>query len=217
MSAMDRRTFAFIVVILLEVSGNDAFFSDMPRLFGSATAQAKKNQKDDALCEKQISFLVDGFQRKEIWALKVFDSFGKSQAGLFSGNLINFGHYEQCLGIRHRFTNKADGVYEGQHCMIFFRDAEAEGVKNTSTKDVQDLILPQVIHIELIRQYTTAYKVKIGTALCVPSVCTAKMVRTVADRMLAINGMKTALDYDQELFCNTINILEMRSIDMLAA
>jgi Nose resistant-to-fluoxetine protein, N-terminal domain len=210
---MNRPTIAICLILLLEVSVNEAIFPDVPSLFPSSSAKAKI-PKDDALCEKQISLLVDGFARKEIWALKVFDSFGKSQAGLFSGNLVNFGHYDQCLGTRHRFTNKSDGVYQGQHCMIFFR--EGNGTKNSSL-NVQDLILPQVIHIELIRQYTTAYKVKIGTALCVPSVCTSSMVRTIADGMLAVNGMATTMDYNQEQFCNTNNILEMRSIDMLAA
>lgn len=173
-----------------------------------------KVKKDDEMCRKQIKLLLEGYQKKELWALKVFDSWGKSQSGLFSGNLINFGHYQQCLQVEHEFDDPADGAYQGQHCMVFFQDSP-DAVNKTST--LQDLILPQVIHIDLMRQYVNVFNAKMGNALCVPSVCSSRMVRLIADKMLARNNLKTMNDYDQEVFCNTVNILEMRSIDMFAA
>lgn len=173
-----------------------------------------KIKKDDKMCEKQVELLVVGYQRKEIWALKVFDSWGKSQSGLFSGNVMNFGHYEQCLQMSHKFEDSADGVFQGQHCMIFFKDSEK--VVNESLR-IQDLILPTTVHIELLRQYINFYNQKLGTAMCLPSTCTTAKVRQIADRMLAHNSLKTTRDYNQENFCNTINILDMRPVDMFAA
>lgn len=174
-----------------------------------------KVQKDDEVCEKQVSLLVGGYQRKELWAMKVFDAWGRSQSGLFSGNLINFGHYEQCIEMRHEFSDKGDGVFQGQHCMIFFKGSGVNS--NLSSFSSAQFILPQLVHIELMRQYVNLYNRRMGTAVCVPSQCTANKVRELADRMLAQTMLKTTLDYEQENFCNTINIHEMRAIDMFAA
>lgn len=179
-----------------------------------SSEQKVKLAKDDKMCTRQTHLLVDGYQKKELWALKVFDSWGKSQSGLFSGNLVNFGHYEQCLQMRQEFDSESDGTFQGQHCIIFFKDSPE--VSNF-TEDTVDLILPQNVHIDLMRQYMNFHNAKLGTALCVPSVCSASRVRLIADKMLAVNSMATTNDYDQENFCNTINILEMRSIDMFAA
>ena len=184
----------------------------------SPTTSKVKISKDDGMCLKQVSLLVGGYKKKELWALKIFDSWGKSQSGLFSGNHMNFGHYEQCLAVKHKLDDEA-GDYVGQHCMVFFKKS-SENFVNSST-DKQDLNLPQawpqVMHIELMRQYMNVYNSRMGTALCLPSVCSSKMVRQIADRMLSINSLKTTTDYEQEIFCNTINIREMRSIDKLAA
>lgn len=174
-----------------------------------------KVQKDDEVCEKQVSLLVGDYQRKELWAMKVFDAWGRSQSGLFSGNLINFGHYEQCIEMRHEFSDIDDGVFQGQHCMIFFKGSGVSS--NLSAFNSAQFILPQLVHIELMRQYVNRYNRRMGTAVCVPSQCTANKVRELADRMLAQSMLKTTLDYEQESFCNTINIHEMRAIDMFAA
>lgn len=181
----------------------------------SEVASSKiKITKSDEMCKKQMFRLVAAYQNKELWALKVLDSWGKSQSGLFSGNLINFGHYEQCLATRHQLDDPTEGVYEGQHCMIFFKDTE--DFKNVSA-EVKNMVVPQNAHIELMRQYVDFYKVQMGSAMCVSSYCTPGMVREIADAMLSSNKLKTTDTYIQSSFCNTININEMRPIDMFAA
>lgn len=182
--------------------------------FSTVASSKVKITKSDEMCKKQMYHLVDAYQNKELWALKVFDSWGKSQSGLFSGNLINFGHYEQCLETRYQFEDPTDGVFEGQHCMIFFKDSEE--FKNVSD-EIRNMVLPQNAHIELMRQYVNFYKVQMGSAVCVSSFCTPGMVREIADAMLASNKMKTTNNYIQSTFCNTININEMRPVDMFAA
>lgn len=203
-----------LFVLLIKVSLNDANDVLDVQQQSRASPQKAKITKDDGLCTKQARLLLDDYQSKELWALKVFDAWGKSQSGLFSGNLINFGHYEQCLQMKKAFDDPEDGVFQGQHCMIFYQDAP-ELVNVTS--DAIDLILPQNTHIELMRQYMNFHKVRVGTAICLPSYCSSTLVRNYADKMLAVNSMRTTDDYDQESFCNTINILEMRSIDLFAA
>jgi hypothetical protein len=213
-----QKSIHFILILLLKVnSAKTVSFQnerDVPEF-----SQAKfKITKDDTLCEKQVLLLVGGYQRKELWALKVLDAWGKSQSGLFSGNTINFGHYEQCLEIKIKFDDPADGNFYGQHCMVFFEnDPEAVDVVRNQTSSIADLILPQVIHIDILRQYMNVLKVNMATSICVPSLCTAEKVKVIANRMLRVHKMKTMDFYDQEVLCNTVNIMEMRSIDMLAA
>jgi hypothetical protein len=204
----------FIFVVLPTKTVSIENVHDVPKL-----PEAKyKIAKDDALCEKQVLLLVGGYQRKELWALKVFDAWGKSQPGLFSGNLINFGHFDQCLEMNIKFDDPADGHFIGQHCLIFFEnDPESTNVRLNFTPSIADLILPQVLHTELIKQYMNVFKVNMATSICVPSLCTGDMVTKIANRMLSVHGMKKSEIYDQEILCNVVNIMEMRSIDMLAA
>lgn len=208
-----------LILFLLKVSSAKLIqfrnASDVPEL--PTTPKEKfRITKDDALCLKQVEFLVDDYQRKELWALKVFDAWGKSQSGLFSGNFINFGHYEQCLGIKHEFDDPYHTFY-GQHCLVFFED-NPDGLDGSfNLTDISELIFPQIIHVELIRQYMNVQNVKMATSICLPSTCKGSMVTLMANKLLAVNKMRTMKEYDQEILCNTVNIMEMRSIDMLAA
>lgn len=219
-SAMDFRwngLFLFVIFLLVQVHRSQGFSSgnvfDVPDIFGASSAKIP-NKKNDEMCQKQLVLLIEAYQAKELWSLKVFDAWGKSQSGLFSGNLVNFGHWEQCLAMRHEFEDPADGIFEGQHCMIFFRDSPSVNKTDIQT----NMLLPQtMMQIELLRQYINVFNVKLGTALCLPLVCSPEMVRKTADKMLALNNLKTTEDYDQESFCNTINILQMRKSDMFAA
>jgi hypothetical protein len=178
--------------------------------------------KNDELCEKQIALLVAGYQRKDPWALKIYDSWGKSQSGMISGNLVNFGHFEQCLAVRHDFEDENFGTFLGQHCMIFFNVTSISNIKENFTDEIVDMIFPQGIHnILMIKEYIKMHKSYqnnfFGTSMCVPSFCRADKVQEFANLMLSKNGMKTQNDYDQEEFCNIINIFDIRSIDLLAS
>ena len=163
--------------------------------FLSTSSSKIKIKRDDEMCKRQMELLVEGYQNKSLWALRVFDAWGKSQSGFFSGNLVNFGHYEQCLAMKYSFKNPSDGSFKGQHCLIFFKDSPGT-VNDQNPTNVQDLILPQVIHIELMRQYANFYNARTATALCLPSVCSPSMVREIAAGMLAFNSLKTSMDYD---------------------
>lgn len=214
---MNFRLFSICIISL--VFFRTVYLSDLPKK--SSTSNGKvRFRKDDEMCETQVGLLVADYHRKEDWAMRIYDSWGKSQSGLLSGNLINFGHYEQCLSTQHVFENRNQGVFLGQHCLIFFNETVTA---NGSVDDLNlngnftiDMILSQVINIKLIKEYTTRYRTRLGSAVCLPSFCTADKVREIADTMLAQYGMKTLGDYEQDDFCNVINILEIRSIDLLA-
>lgn len=212
------RLLVLAVFLSVDLSLCEEFIEDVPdvRVVLRASSPKIKAKKDDELCKRQMALLSESYKSKELWALKVFDAWGKSQSGLFSGNLANFGHYEQCLAMKQPFDDPEDGLFEGQHCMVFFKD-RPEGEVNPNATDFDNMFSPQTYHLALMRQYVNFYNVKLSTAMCVPSVCTPEMVRNIADGMLGINSMKTTLDYNQDRYCNTINILEMRNVDMFAA
>lgn len=84
-----------------------------------------KVPKDDKVCHEQMDLLVESFNNRMLWAMKVFDAWGKIQSGLFSGNLINFGHYDQCIGVSHKYDQ---GLFLGQHCMIFYKNSPEDYV-----------------------------------------------------------------------------------------
>lgn len=211
---LQSSSFKLTLIVLLKVLLIDALLLQNVQKLHHPSSEKNKDKTDDKLCQKQVQLLVDGYQSKELWALNVFDSWGKTQSGMFSGNVVNFGHYEQCLQVKHYFDDDADGVFQGQHCMIFFSDT---GISPKNSSVVPEFILPQVTHIDLIRQYLNVKRVRMGTAVCVPSLCNPTMVRIIADKMLASYSLKTTADYSQEIFCNIINIKQMRSIDMFAA
>lgn len=52
-----------------------------------------------------------------VLSCKVFDAWAKIQSGFDSGNVINFGSFDQCLSIQEQYET---GTIQGQHCMIFY-------------------------------------------------------------------------------------------------
>lgn len=50
----------------------------------------------------------------------MFDAWAKIQSGFESGNVNNFGSFDQCLAIEHRYKPGEHGVMRGQHCQIFY-------------------------------------------------------------------------------------------------
>lgn len=203
---MNFRLFSICIILVV-------FFRSVSAVATPSTVGKVRYRKDDELCESQVSLLVDGYHAKEDWAMRIYDSWGKfSQPGQLSGNLVDFGHYEQCLSTRHVFANRTFGTFFGQYCLIFFNETKTANrsvnVASRMQNKTIDIILSQVMHIR--------YNSRLGSALCLPSFCTAEKVREIADTMLTPYGMKTLSDYEQDDKCSVINILEIRSIDLLA-
>lgn len=71
------------------------------------------------------------------FSFAVFDAWSKFQAGIASGNLIDLGHYDQCVDFRHKPSDLSVGEIQGQHCTIFYRasvnassDGDGSGIFN---------------------------------------------------------------------------------------
>lgn len=70
----------------------------------------------------------------------MIDSTTKLQTGLFSGNLIDFGQYDQCLAINHQ--SKIQGVIRGKHCMVY---AITQNFEQTEHRLYTGLVLKKYI------------------------------------------------------------------------
>lgn len=102
---------------------------------------------DDVKCEAQLKYLSASLLKRESWALErkyksenispilfssqyfpfprrlslVFDSWTKFQSGIFYGNQIDFGNFDQCLDFQHKSSDLTVGLVQGQHCLIYYR------------------------------------------------------------------------------------------------
>lgn len=50
----------------------------------------------------------------------MLDSWGKIQSGILTGNLVNFGNYDQCLRLNEIIDDKLIYTIRGKYCMVFY-------------------------------------------------------------------------------------------------
>ncbi|CAH0560293.1 unnamed protein product [Brassicogethes aeneus] len=77
-----------------------------------------KNKK----CKKHMDEYKIGLRAFEPWALKMFDSSSKIQAGILYGNLMDYGAFDQCLKIYH--YQDGNGSIYGKFCTIHIQPDE---------------------------------------------------------------------------------------------
>ncbi|XP_052899878.1 nose resistant to fluoxetine protein 6-like [Anopheles moucheti] len=90
------------------------FASIVDRLQSLDTSQLHNETR----CDRQLLALVAGIQAKEFWTVKLLDSWGKWPAGIFSGNLYELGHYDQCVDLRHEHGSPIIGTIRGRYCFL---------------------------------------------------------------------------------------------------
>lgn len=66
-------------------------------------------------CNVQLSQLAKSVPNQALWARKMRDSWGGVPSGLFSGNSVDFGNYDQCVSIDE---STSLGRVTGQHCLL---------------------------------------------------------------------------------------------------
>ncbi|CAF3851450.1 unnamed protein product, partial [Rotaria sp. Silwood1] len=72
-------------------------------------------------CEKDIEILVKAVLRRDMWALKVIDSWGKPlPSGILKRNLFWVGNYDECVQQIHLPDNKSfvQQPFDTQYCLI---------------------------------------------------------------------------------------------------
>jgi hypothetical protein len=76
----------------------------------------EKNGQIDVGLTELIEFAI--FFTK--FHFSVFDSWSKPQSGLFSGNFINYGQFDQCINFLYKSEDEHVGLIRGKHCQYAY-------------------------------------------------------------------------------------------------
>lgn len=128
--SIQTKNFLFVLLIFSSLKVGECGSSSFPedfavnfQSFAEAVMKLNLTQSEQPPislpCLSQLTFFVAGLQEREMWAISIFDSWSKLQSGIFSGNLANFGHFDQCVRSRHAMANI--GEFQGQHCVTSFQ------------------------------------------------------------------------------------------------
>lgn len=78
------------------------------------------------LCSRQLKYFQTSLDQNARWARLMHDAWGSIPSGIFSGNLFDFGNFDQCVNLQHE---SSVGEILGQHCtlMIPFNLEQPDG------------------------------------------------------------------------------------------
>ena len=74
-------------------------------------------------CERDLELLISAALQQELWALKVFDAWGKPlPSGLLNGNIFWLGNYEECINPLYQEQNRSflPQPIDTQYCRRMF-------------------------------------------------------------------------------------------------
>ena len=125
-----------------------AFTSD----YEKSTLYTRNNVSSE--CSAQISHFVQGLVKKETWAIRILDAFGKPPSGILEGNFVWIGDYRECINVTNSQYN-----WTSKFCSITKSD-------NNGLIDVSD--------------YTTFLKY----GICVPSECSRDDIVSILNSFL---------------------------------
>ncbi|CAF3785753.1 unnamed protein product [Rotaria sordida] len=88
------------------------------------------NSNATTQCEQDFLILVEAALSRDLWALKLFDSWGKPlPSGVLKGNMLWTGNYDECLDSLYQPANKTflSQPFVGQYCTLSPSDTISEG------------------------------------------------------------------------------------------
>lgn len=139
----------------------------------------------ESACEKQLNYFKESLDRRSLWARKMYDSWGNFPAGTFSGNIYDFGNFDQCIDFKYYSSEVGDIL--GQHCTLLIPH---------SLEDDQD-------QIAKLMPPSRNPQINIGVGICVPASCDPTQVKEIADEYLKLHfNVTTSPFYDQRAFCS---------------
>ncbi|KAG5678859.1 hypothetical protein PVAND_008490 [Polypedilum vanderplanki] len=162
---------------------------------------------DDAKCDAQLEYFDQALSKHEKWAIELFDAWTKLQSGIVSGNVNDFGHFDQCVKFRHESDDTKVEKIQGKHCMIFYRALE------NATEHESDRKFDWREIVKLMRERS----LRLGAGVCLPSTCSAAKIRHyVNETVLSSSDLVITNDYDQSIFCSTNDSIPFETIDVVA-
>ena len=96
----------------LTINLDDNLFS--PNMWGIVA-----DSLNSSLFTQELTYLFNGTQRKDMWAMKLIDAWGKPwPSSILVGNLYWVGNYDECLNPLYQITNKSflQEPFTSQYC-----------------------------------------------------------------------------------------------------
>lgn len=158
---MSRQSIIIILAALLQVQAYD-----LNRVLYFDSAELPES--DFPNCKSDLEKLINGINDSEIWAYQMLDSSTKIPNGILTGNLIDFGNYDECLSI-------VGNGFATQHCMasITIGDKNLLGPITGNTS------------LEIVPILRWSY--------CLPASCPAGALQFVLNQALASYGMNATV------------------------
>ncbi|CRK92296.1 CLUMA_CG005855, isoform A [Clunio marinus] len=190
--------FAF-VLSAVTVSGNERFFKSLYDIspndfyekvieatnelanrtaYEAALASSNPYEVDEGIlnfrCLASIAIaFFTVLNNTELWAVEIVDSWSKIQSGILMGNLLNMGHYDQCLRVNHSLLDFDQDLpveldltfYEGMHCVVRIAFPIPDSIEYPP--EVEDLINSLGLGLDF--------------SMCVPKVCPIGTFKTLAE------------------------------------
>jgi Nose resistant-to-fluoxetine protein, N-terminal domain len=141
----------------------------------------------NSLCSQQLSYFQTNLNHNVLWARKLRDSWGNLPSGVFSGNLYDFGNFDQCIGFKYKSSKVGDIL--GQHCTLLTPFDQGDDSNQKTSK----FMVP-----------TRDSQINLGIGICFPASCHPNQVKEIANELLKVEFNVTAApDYDQSALCST--------------
>ncbi|CAF0975213.1 unnamed protein product [Rotaria sordida] len=89
------------------------------------------NSNATTQCEQDFLILVEAALSRDLWALKLFDSWGKPlPSGVLKGNMLWTGNYDECLDSLYQPANKTflSQPFVGQYCTLSPSETISQGM-----------------------------------------------------------------------------------------
>ncbi|XP_063703745.1 nose resistant to fluoxetine protein 6-like [Culicoides brevitarsis] len=196
-----RTLFVIFFVVSVNFTHGQEFFS---QLDGEVLTNFIENEyyvtrgiverhTEDLKCIKDLRYFAQQLRDRRKWAMDMFDSWAKGPpSGIFYGNNINFGNFDQCLAVRHQNEEK---LIVGKHCTVTTQFKDPEKKEATMLNEVFDVkFLPQPAK--------NRSQLAISLGICVPNSCHSDFIYNLTNDFLTQKFNMSLAQYNQEEFCS---------------
>lgn len=175
------------------------------------------------VCNQQLKYFQESFDAHALWARQMHDSWGKIPSGLFSGNVYDFGSFDQCINLK---LSSVLGKITGQHCTLMIPVDMGDGEESAAkilppSRRLLKLKFWKIVEffekiLKLVRFISS--QINMGIGVCLPASCSPDEVKIIADDyLMASFNTTTAPFYDQSSFCATNQqTFEFNALQILA-
>lgn len=167
--------------------------------------KASFSANQSTVCERDLELLITAASERQLWALKVFDAWGKPlPSGLLKGNTFWIGNYDECVNALYQPNNKSfvQQPFDTQYCASLFFPAIFR------KKSVFLSFSSGTLQYNPIQDPSgTTSGLVVG--VCLPASCTRHSIVALAHELLPMNNST-----DDNLHCSNDHSEEQKGLSV---